>query len=58
MDGFLEGSQETIDAETVDHLIVKALTYELKKDWRHRIEAATIPEMVEAAWDYIKAHTR
>ncbi len=45
MDYVLEGDGLEVLAESVDNVIERSLAYELKKDWKHRIEADSINKL-------------
>lgn len=53
----LEGQKEKIIEETVDHQITRALSAELTKDWRHRIEAEDLKTLFEEVEKYMLGNT-
>ena len=56
-DHALEGNEEKYIVESVEHIIEKAVSFELKKDWKHRIEADTIQNLFKEVWNYITSKT-
>jgi len=52
-DMVLEGAKQEILVESVDHMIAKAVSMELVCDWKHRIEAESIPELFATVESYI-----
>ena len=53
LDYELEGTPEQIIAQTPDNILEKISAYELKKDWRHRIEAESIIDTFKQVKKYI-----
>lgn len=53
-DAALEGDEENIICESVDHQIERALGVELKKDWKLRIEALTIEQLFKEVETHLK----
>lgn len=53
MDYSLEGKSVTFLAESSEHIIERALAYELKKDWKHRIEADTLEGLFKEVEKYL-----
>lgn len=54
MDCALEGEPENIVAESVENMIEKALSYELKKDWRFRIEGKDLANTFKQAVEHLR----
>lgn len=52
-DDVLENKPMEIVAETVDHMIEMAVSNELVKDWRHRIEEETLVELFNSVEKYL-----
>lgn len=52
-DTALEGTPDVVIEESVDHIIKRAISCELTKDWKHRIEAATVHELFKAVESYL-----
>lgn len=52
-DTALEGKPDKVLVESVDHMIQRATSMELVKDWRHRIEAEDIEKLFKAVEDYL-----
>lgn len=52
-DAALEGTPDEVIEESVDHIIKRATSCELVKDWKYRIEAPTIPELFAAVEAYL-----
>mgnify|MGYP003403128335 FL=1 len=49
----LEDNKQEIVAESIEHVIEKACSNELVKDWRHRIEGSTIEDTFTQVEEYL-----
>lgn len=52
-DNELESVKDDVLVESVDHMITRATSRELTKDWNHRIEAATIIDLFKEVEAYL-----
>lgn len=50
----LEGEPDELLAESVNHLIQRATSFELKKDWVHRIEGNDLADTFKQVEEYLK----
>lgn len=52
-DDVLENQPNKVICESIDHLITKAISNELVKDWKHRIESESLVSMFEEVHNYL-----
>ena len=52
-DNALEGIPITVLCESVDHVITRATSTELSKDWKHRIEESTYLKLFDSVELYL-----
>lgn len=55
-DSVLEGSEQKIICQSVEHLITNAVSNELVKDWIHRIEGESLKDTFIEVEQYLKAN--
>lgn len=48
-----KGEREKVLCESVDHLLTRAVSNELVKDWKHRIEAESLNELFKMVKEYL-----
>lgn len=53
----LEGIDENIICESVEHILEKATSMELVKDWRYRIEGSSLENVFNKVKEYLLINT-